>query len=510
MQGMAGNRRFFVVHIRRKSMKRSYFVAAALVAIAIAVGVLAVPESQPLAHTLMASDPLSWAPLAIGIGMTAPVTSKKIRELQAKKAKQIDAMRALSDKAEGAFSAEDQKAYDELKASVDSFNAAIAREAELVAEEAQLGVLEVPAGSRIQVHERAEDDPKRGFRSFGHFAQAVRRMPGQHNGYALGGQLHIGGGDMQAAAPSTFGSEGPGPDGGFAIPPDFATEIFTHTLGEDSLLPLTDGVTIGANSMVFPKDETTPWGTDGLRAYWQQEGTSGTPTKPKLSELILRLYKLMALVPLSDELLADTNALNSYLPKKVGDSIRWKTNEAILFGSGAGQPLGAFNGNAVVTVAKESGQATLTLQALNLAKMIARLPAGSFGRAFWLLNNDVLPALFTLTLGNYPIYLPGGAIVGGLQLNPYGTLLGRPILVSQHAKSFTNQGDVLLLDPQYVRSIQKAAGVETATSMHIYFDADATAFRTIFRVDAQPKIVNVIAPFNGSNNLSPFVQLGAR
>jgi HK97 family phage major capsid protein len=48
----------------------------------------------------------------------------------------------------------------------------------------------------------------------------------------------------------------------------------------------------------------------------------------------LRLKKLMALVAITDELLQDTTALGGYLPKKVATSIRWKTNEAILYGAG--------------------------------------------------------------------------------------------------------------------------------------------------------------------------------
>jgi HK97 family phage major capsid protein len=273
---------------------------------------------------------------------------------------------------------------------------------------------------------------------------------------------------------------------------------------------MTDTTDITGNSMVYPKDETTPWGTDGVRAFWQAEATAGTQVKPKISTTMLRLYKLMALVPVTDELMEDTNALDQYLPRKVGDSIRWKVNESILFGTGVGQPLGAFSGNAAVTVAKESGQATLTLQVMNLAKMIARLPPGSYPRAQWFINNDCIPGLYTLLLGNYPVFVPPGATVGGLQItSPYGMIAGRPITVSQHAKTFSAQGDILLVDPFYIRSITKDL-LETAVSLHLYFDADAAAFRTTSRLDAQPKIVNPIAPFNGSNNMSPFVQLGAR
>ena len=162
------------------------------------------------------------------------------------------------------------------------------------------------------------------------------------------------------------------------------------------------------------------------------------------------------------------------------------------------------------TVVKESGQATLTLVPQNLAKMIARMPPGSFTNAVWIIKNDVLPALFTLSLGNFPIHLPTGLSVGGIQTSPYGTLLGRPVFVSQHANSFSSQGDVLLVDLSYYQTITKAGGMQTATSMHLYFDADLTAFRTTFRMDGQSKITSAISPAKGSNTLSPFIQLGAR
>jgi HK97 family phage major capsid protein len=361
----------------------------------------------------------------------------------------------------------------------------------------------VPENARISVSENIEHDPKRGFRSLGEFARSVHMAT--VTPMRADERLRYGG--IGAVAPATYGGEGSGPDGGFLIPPEFSRDIFTLSLGEDALLPYTDDYDIEGNSMVFPKDETTPWGTDGIRAYWQAEANTGTATKPKLSATTQFLHKMMALVPLTDELIADGPALGQYLNRKIGDSIRWKTNDSLLFGAGNGMPIGALQGNAAIVVAKDSGQATQTLTISNLSKMIARLPPGSFGRAIWLVNNDVLPALFTLTLGNYPIYLP---ISAGAQESPYGMLLGRPVFVSQHAKSFSSQGDVILLDLSYYRTIKKASGIETATSMHLYFDADAMAFRTVFRLDGQPTIVNPIKPANGTNNLSPFIQLAAR
>lgn len=433
--------------------------------------------------------------------------SKNIRELHARKATLVQSARAITDKAAAEnrdLTAEEAAQFDDVSAQIKSANASIEREQLLAAEEAGIqytsAAQETHYGAGARVEDRAEADPRRGFRSFGEFAQSVQAAAAQ--GARPDQRLMIG-----AAAPGTVGNEGTGQDGGFLVPPQFSSDIWQLSLGEDSLLPLTDNTEVTGNSMVFPKDETTPWSTDGVRAYWQAEATAVNATKPKIGTTQMRLHKLMALVPLTDELLADANALQSYLPKKVANSIMWKTNESILFGTGVGQPLGALASKAIVTVAKESGQATATLLSQNISKMVSRLPSGSLRNAFWMMNNDVLPALDNLTLGNYPIYMP---VSQGVQASPYGMLKGRPVNVSQHAASFSSQGDLILVDLSYYRTITKAGGMETATSMHLYFDADATAFRTTFRIDGQPALLNPINPAKGSNTLSPFVQLGAR
>jgi HK97 family phage major capsid protein len=474
--------------------------------------------------------------------------STKIRELQARKAAQVKAARDFVDATEAkaqaenrGWSAEETAQFEQLQAAVDATSAAIVREQALAAQEAGLAAptttpesrgppagaaaagsaVVLPAAARLSVAENIDSDPQRGFSSIGDFARAVHGA-WRVNKQGVGQQdarlaALMPGGGPQAGAPTTYSGEGTGADGGFLIPPGFSTEVFMLSLGEDSLLPLCDDMPIEGNGMSIPKDETTPWGTNGIRAYWQAEANAATATKPVLGMMDLRLKKLLALTPVSDELLSDATALAAYLPKKMALSLRWKTNESILFGGGNGTPTGAFTGlnnsqGCGVVQAKDSGQATNTLSTTNLLNMFSRLPPGSYSRAIWMINNSVIPALGSLTLGNYPIFLPisspasGGAVQPALQW----TLLGRPVVISQHAKAFSSQGDVLLLDLEYYQTITKAEGVQTATSMHLYFDADAMAFRTTFRMDGQPKLVAPITPANGSTTLSPFVQLASR
>jgi len=459
--------------------------------------------------------------------------STKLRALQAKKAELVAAARKFNDETDAkaqaenrAWTDEEQQQYAAMRDSIAATSAAIDREQALIAEEAGLnavaqmaggavgqnappsaGGVPIPTGARISVEENSDRDPNRGFRSLGEYAMAVRGAAfSQRTGQPMDQRLAALGG-MQAAAPSTFGGESNGADGGFLIPPGFSTNLWTLSLEEQALLPLTDRLPVSGNSMSIPKDETTPWGSNGIRAYWQGEATAGTPTKPVLGRTELKLKKLMALVPMSDELMNDAVALGAYLTPNMARSIRWKTDEAVLFGSGAGVPFGALSGGAVVTVDKETDQAAATFNVTNASKMIARLLPGSYGRAVWLINNDVLPQLFTMVLGNVPVYLPASE---GAKSNPYGTLMGRPVIVTQHAKSIGTQGDVSLVDLSQYQSIESKGGIQTATSMHLYFDADAVAFRATFRVDGQPKLAAPVSPANGSNTLSPFVQLQTR
>lgn len=410
-----------------------------------------------------------------------------------------DAMRAILDRAEAAGQ------HDIAGAALATFNQHRTRlqqlDVSILEAEIAADARNKPPAARVEMGSgRGTLDPTGGYASFGEFAFALRRHA------ILGPRAADPRLDIIAAAPGTTGSAGVGADGGFLVPQAFAEEVTTHA-GADDLLPLCDVTPIKPTSMMFPVDETTPWGTDGIRAYWQAEATAATPTKPKLRGQELRLNKLMALVPLTDELAADAPALNSYLPAKVGDSIRWKVNEGILTGAGNGQPVGCMNSGAAIVVPKESGQLTQTLQIQNLARMASRLPPHSFRRAVWLVHPDALVALLSMSaplvqLGPIPAWFKGNAV---------GGLLGIPVIPSAHCAPFSSQGDVMLVDLSYYRAIVRDPLLQPAMSMHMFFDAAATAYRVTCRLDGAPKIsAPLSAPPGGSNTASPFLALGAR
>jgi HK97 family phage major capsid protein/HK97 family phage prohead protease len=366
----------------------------------------------------------------------------------------------------------------------------------LAAKREQSAGNELQFGKGARAKDNLADDPKRGFRNYGEFcADVVRAASGKDTS------------DRLARAATTFGNESSGPDGGFAVPPEFAREISSIAYAEESLLSRCDNTPVSGNTMTFPKDETTPWGSTGITAAWEGEGAQTTPKKPALGESQLKLRKLKVLVAASDELLADAPAMSSYITRKCGEAVDWKVNDAILNGTGAGMPLGILKAASLVSQAKEAAQAADTIVAANIAKMYARCMMTGANNCVWLANPDAFPQIVTLTLNNNPIWVPNNS---GFQGAPNGLLLGRPIVLTDACDTVGDVGDIVCANMAGYRAITKAGGAEFATSMHLWFDQDLMAFRLIFRMDGQPALAAAVTPPNSTVTRSHFVALADR
>lgn len=353
----------------------------------------------------------------------------------------------------------------------------------------------------------AHDDPRAGFRNFGDFALAVKNAC-QH-GTRIDDRLHL-----VTRAASGLG-EAFGSDGGFLVPTEFAARILQRVFTPENLLGRTDSYTITGNSISFPRNAETSrangsrWG--GVRAYWREEGDQATATKPTFGRIQLNLHKLFVLVHTSDELLADTQglALDQYLYRVATEEINFVVGDAILNGTGAGQPLGILNAPALVSVAKESGQTAATVNAQNVANMWARLFAPCRQNAIWLINQDVESQLHTMTVGSGSAatlaYLPPG----GLSANPYATLLGRPVLPVEWCATLGTVGDIVLADLRHYVTATRGL-VDADISIHLRFDYDESTFRFIFRIDGQPWWSAALTPYKGSSTQSCFVALQTR
>lgn len=422
--------------------------------------------------------------------------SKKIVALREKRAEKFRNLAALAE-AE-TFTDETAQQVKALKDEIKGIDAQLA----LIQDVLDSTAADLPDNASITGGELAVNgDSKRGYNAFAHFAQDVK------NAVLTGNAPER----LRNAAASTVATEGVGADGGYLIPPEYSSQLMKLVEDEDELMGRCNQATTTSNSMTFPKDETTQWGTDGIQAYWENEAAAIAQSKPGFKTETQRLKKLTALVPVTEELLSDAPSLDSYIRQTAPSKMAFKVSLAILQGSGIGQPLGILNSPALKTVAKVTDQTADTINFTNISAMWSGMLAQHRRNAIWLVNQDAEPQLDALKIegaasGVFPAYLPAG----GISASPYSTLKGKPVIFTQACETVGDLGDILFVNLDQYRILRKASGMQVDTSMHLWFDQALQAFRFILRLDGQPMLSAPIAARDGSATYSPFVALAAR
>lgn len=355
-------------------------------------------------------------------------------------------------------------------------------------------------GARVDVgRDLAADKP---WRNLGEFCIAVQRA-----GMGLGLDPRLA---PQAAA--TGMGTATGEDGGFAVPIEYATGIEKEMFDVGDILSRVDARDLQGDAIAFNVIDESSRATGsrrgGVQGYWVDQGTAPTASQIKLARVEMKLRKIAALSYLTDEAMADAPFLAGELTTAFVDELVFLTEDAIVEGTGAGQPLGYQNAPCVISITKETGQAAATVVYENLIKMWARMPARSKRNAVWLINVDVEPQLDQLSLAAGTGALEPRFVAYG----PEGTLRikGRPVIPVEYCATLGTVGDIALVDLSRYRLIKKAAGVETASSIHVRFPQGENTLRVVYRVDGQPIPRSAVTPFKGSNTLSPFITLATR
>lgn len=418
--------------------------------------------------------------------------------------------RALVEAAKGQgrdLDTEEQRNFEDYVAHANALQKDIEREQALRAHEERMNMShEKPTKPELSEREPA-GSPAR-FRSLGEQLQAVIRAsrPGGFTDPRLTSRAITG---MSESVPA---------DGGFLVQTDFASELMKKVYETGQIASRCRRVQVGANSNGIKinavKETSRANGSrfGGVQGYWLNEGGTKTASQPEFRQIELNLKKLIGLCYVTDELLQDASALESVVMSAFADEFAFKLDDAIFNGTGGVMPLGILSAaNAsLVSVEKENGQPADTLQPENIIKMWSRCIASSRQNAVWFINQDIEPQLFTLAIavgtGGGTVYMPPGGLSG----QPYGTLFGRPVIAVEQCDTLGDKGDIVLADMSQYLLIEKG-GLQSASSIHVKFTTDETAFRFVYRVDGQPLWEAALTPFSGSTNtLSPFVTLDAR
>ncbi len=404
---------------------------------------------------------------------------------------------------------DEQERYDALEARFDVLDAQIRRIERQQERERRLELDEDTAEAVDVIEDTAAvarrlDQPSGDWQSFGEFLGAVAAS--NSPGGETDPRLYQGASGASSGVPS---------DGGFLVGRDYSTALLARAAVESSLLGRTNRIPIGPNSDSLEApvvDETSRangsrWG--GVQVFRKHEAATVAASKPKFGLIELRLEDLSGLAYATERLLQDATALEAIMGQAFSEEFAFKIDDEIHSGTGAGEMLGFMNAAALVTVAKEGGQAAATVVYENIVNMWARCLARGRANAIWTYNQEIEPQLFTMALavgtGGVPVYLPPG----GIQNSPNGSLLGRPMVPIEQASALGTTGDLSLVDLSDYVVIEKG-GLQAASSMHVRFIYDEMTFRWTWRINGQPAMQSALTPYKGAGTLSRYVTLATR
>lgn len=352
-------------------------------------------------------------------------------------------------------------------------------------------------------------DRKSGFKDFWEFAKAVQ-VADSSRGHNVDDRLKA----LMKAAGSPSVTEGNDEYMGYIIPEEFRTTLLEIAVKKSNVMQMAMTVPMATNSVHIPYiddfDHSGGLVHGAIEFKWLDEEGEKVSTRPKVGKIQLRLKKCAGLCYVSDELLQDSPiSMEPLLTRLFTDALAWQLDYVFINGSGAGQPLGILNAPCLVTINKETGQEAKTIYYENIIKMYARMWDKS--GAIFMANDDIFPQLATMSLavgtGGAPVYLPANGASG----KPYDTLMGKPLMFSEHCQTLGTKGDIYFCDwSQYLVGQKAGAGMQFATSIHLKFDYDQTAFRFVFRVDGQPWWATYQKPRHGTDYKSPFVCIETR
>jgi len=325
-----------------------------------------------------------------------------------------------------------------------------------------------------------------GFKTFGEFLRTIKFSPED-------ARLKLGFNERNDGA------------GGFTVPEEYLNKLLGDALEQSvvraagaTVIPMTSD-TLNIPKIVDSTHSAAASVFGGVIAYWLEESGEKTATQAAFGNVKLIAKKLTGYTYASDELLADNAiGLEGLIGRMFSQALAWYEDYAFLRGSGVGQPLGILNSGALLTINRSAAS---TIALADLANMWARLLPGSHDRAVWLANQGTFPQLAALATTNLT-WLDQNQ---GLAKAPPSRIFGRPLYITEKLPALGTAGDIVLADMSYYL-IGERQSIQIATSPHVRFTTDETAWRFVERVDGQPWVDAAFTPAAGST-LSPFVCL---
>lgn len=312
-------------------------------------------------------------------------------------------------------------------------------------------------------------------------------------------------------------NEGTNADGGYGVKPEWMDSIFEKVHDYPHLIDMTEKIPAGSNALNIPAINETG-AADGVRhggtlAYYVGEGNAATSSYSALTQVSLSVKTLVILQYVTLQLLQDANieGIESIIRRQAALEMLWQQNEAVVNGSGSGQPKGILNQAALKTTSKSSSTAAAKIGFDDLANMYRNMYPPSRNKAVFLVNPECYGVLLTMLFPNNAstsVYPAWSLSYNGHDEFPM-KIFGRPVLECMNLPQLGAAGDIIFADLSQLVTYERPQ-IQIDSSEHLQFNTLQVAFRFVYRFDINSPWTSVYTSKDGAYSYSPFVCLQSR
>lgn len=239
---------------------------------------------------------------------------------------------------------------------------------------------------------------------------------------------------------------------------------------------------------------------------------SGIMSQPNFAQITLAMKKLVYLYTETAEAIDDINIASQLVNSAVADAFSAYVEQYAICGATyATHGIESWTGHAqTVSVANDAGQAAATITASNITNMYNSQKKP--GQAVWVMSRSALAYLqgkLGTGTGGIPLFMPSMS----LATTPFGTLMGRPIYVSDvgtggtGAQALGTVGDISFVNPAAYLVVQRN-GLTVASSDDVLFLTDSRVWKFKYRIGG--RVLGTKWTCADGSYVSDFVTLATR
>jgi len=274
-------------------------------------------------------------------------------------------------------------------------------------------------------------------------------------------------------------SEGTAADGGYLVPDEFANVIIEDIRDMNIMRQLASVMTITSDTVHIPSLISRP------KAAWRAEKAVKNTSTATFAENVLTPYSLAAIVPLSNELVADAQlgvggSIVNYIAGLISVALNEKEEAAFWVGSGSGQPSGVDGGAYTLRTVAAGAGANDTQRADAIISAYSNTPQGYRNKGVWVGNMGTWGEVARLK-DSQNRYLLTDLAGSNTQL-----LKGRPVYESNYIAG----GTLLFIDASFYQIVDREGisvrvSDEATVAGSSAFEKNLTYVRVEKRVDAE-------------------------